>query len=316
MEQLHEELYCLILGYLSWREVLPCREVCKYWYKLVWGPLGSWKCMKNVPNSDQLIQLLDDKGVLQQAEEIYITHIDLSSPNTKIKECVMTLVKKPRENLKVLSLLNLTFSEEFEALIHNWKNLEVLVVLHLRCHYLCDIDSFLGLKMLKHLHIRSELFTHRSHELLSSLPNLETFVTLPVYNYTGIEPKVIPGKSIRSSSILLQICCGKCGIMMFKDVRCYVISSGTQAHIDFEVRTDEEPIWDNIIVNKFCIKPEKKGQLNCKNDCHKHQWPIDHKSGLIDHQNFEYSIACGKGLAHFYFNEIPDLKHTLLANFV
>ena len=43
-------------------------------------------------------------------------------------------------------------------------------------------------------------------------------------------------------------------------------------------------------------------QLNCANNCHKRQWLIDHKSGMIHYGAYEYGVACGQGTEqHFLF---------------
>ena len=92
----------------------------------------------------------------------------------------------------------------------------------------------------------------------------------------------------------INVLCGHCQCILYSKLSAYqyVIGEPTQSHFSFELFTNIEPIKDNI-----CKLNDNESMLNCKNNCHKPLWLIDHLSGYINLNGYQYGLACGRTYA-------------------
>ena len=121
----------------------------------------------------------------------------------------------------------------------------------------------------------------------------------------------------------LRITCGRCGMVLWERLEEYCQAQPCQSHIAKEIYTRVPPLLQSTTTSEHGVKnpllaflpqqyfnaiPTKNyqqmagAQLNCANNCHKRQWLIDHKSGMIHYGAYEYGVACGQGTEqHFLF---------------
>ena len=98
----------------------------------------------------------------------------------------------------------------------------------------------------------------------------------------------------------IDVLCGMCKCKLYENLSPfkYVIGEPTQSHFSFELFTNIEPIQDNV-----CKLNDNESMLNCKNDCHSPLWLIDHMSGYINLNGYQYGLACGRTYAFIEINE-------------
>jgi len=91
----------------------------------------------------------------------------------------------------------------------------------------------------------------------------------------------------------INIFCARCGRPLYTNLSKYMVGEPTQFQIEFELFTDVPPTHSTT--TSMFGRPGI--MLNCEKNCHKQQWLIDKKSGIINTRGFEYAIACGNDLA-------------------
>jgi len=141
-------------------------------------------------------------------------------------------------------------------------------------------------------------------DLLRACPRLETLVVpkssqARQWRYSFPISQALSSRNFRLNSETsmflppVAVVCARCGAPLFDRLDSYVIGPGTQAHISFEVYTQERP-------HASVRGVDSPRQLNCDRNCHSVDglFLIAGRGDFIDTRGFAFAVACGPDLAH------------------
>lgn len=156
---------------------------------------------------------------------------------------------------------------------------------------------------------------HAATSLAVSLPALETLsVGFPLHSVLGaregeqfltaqaaLAPRLrhvgcrVSAEAAWGASMgPLDVVCRCCGGALYERLDAYVVCPAQQAHITYEIHTDEPPLAAAVRADGA-----DDSRLWCARSCQGHLWLVDHGSAFVRRVlGRKYAIACGPPVAH------------------